>query len=250
MPIPLATGYCNERWRQAVDVMLEKITGISKTNKLRIIQLLEADLNQVLRCAFTRNIIKLANNTPCVISADQYGLSRQTCTTPVLNKLLTVQLLIQKKISGIMFHNDAKGCYGRIISAITLACLRRIGYSKNSVKLLGSLWAQLEHHVCTWSGVSDKSYSSTLEKLIYGIGQGSCSSPILWALLNQILLTALGEEFHCIHLISIDGSSDTTMPGDSFVDDTTTGATPDDCNAEPADRGFKELTEEEEKLVA
>jgi hypothetical protein len=48
MKIPLATGYCPERWRQAVDAMLEKISGISKTNKLQIIQLLEADMNQVL----------------------------------------------------------------------------------------------------------------------------------------------------------------------------------------------------------
>jgi hypothetical protein len=91
--------------------------------------------------------------------------------------------------------------------------------------------------------VSDKSYSSTLEKLLYGIGQGSCSSPILWALLNQLLLTALGEEFECIHLISIDGSSDTTRPGDSFVDVTITGETSDDCNAEPTDQDVKELTD-------
>jgi hypothetical protein len=34
MKIPLATGYFPERWRQAVDVMLEKIPDISKANKL------------------------------------------------------------------------------------------------------------------------------------------------------------------------------------------------------------------------
>jgi hypothetical protein len=56
MTIP--SGYCPERWSQAVDVILAKILGISKTNKLRIIQPLEADLNQVLWCAFARNIRK------------------------------------------------------------------------------------------------------------------------------------------------------------------------------------------------
>jgi hypothetical protein len=34
------------------------------------------------------------------------------------------------------------------------------------------------------------------------------------------------------------------------VDDTTTGAATHDCNAEPADKDIKKLTEEEEKLVA
>jgi hypothetical protein len=48
MSIPLAEGFCPKRWRQAIDIMLEKIPGFPRINKLRIIQLLEADLNQVL----------------------------------------------------------------------------------------------------------------------------------------------------------------------------------------------------------
>jgi hypothetical protein len=60
----------------------------------------------------------------------------------------------------------------------------------------------------------------------------------------------LGEEFYCIHLVSINGTSNTTRPGESFVDDTTMGATKDECTAEPTDKDIKELTDEEEKLVA
>jgi hypothetical protein len=179
MAIPLAEGVCPKRWRQAIDIMLEKLPGVSRINKLIIIQLLEADLNQVLRSAFARNISKLAQETPGIISEHQYGRSHQTCLTPVLNKLLTVQLLIQKKTNGIVFNNDAKGCYDRIVSGIALAALRRIGYSKNSVRMLGLLWAQLEHHVATGFGVSDASYKSTMDKLLYGTYQGSCSSPIV-----------------------------------------------------------------------
>jgi hypothetical protein len=86
--IPLAEGFCPELWRQAIDIMLENIPGVPRINKLRIIQLLEADLNQVLRSAFARNISKLAQETPGIISEHQYGRSHQTCLTPVLNKLL------------------------------------------------------------------------------------------------------------------------------------------------------------------
>jgi hypothetical protein len=143
--VPLATGFCPERWKKAIDVMLEKIPGVVRSNKLRIIQLLEADLNQVLRIAFARNIAKLAKNTKGIISDNQYGRAHATCMTPVLNKLLTVQLLIQKRTKGIVFDNDTKGCYDRIISGVALASLRRLGYSKESVKMLGLLWAQMEH---------------------------------------------------------------------------------------------------------
>jgi hypothetical protein len=161
-----------------------------------------------------------------------------------------VQILIQKKTNGIVSNNDGKGCYDRIASGIVLAALRRIGYSKNSVWMLGLLWAQLEHHVATGFGVSDTSLKSTMDKLLYGIGQGTCSSPIVWALLNQLLLTALCEEFDCISLVSVDGTTTDTRPGDSFVDDTTTGATDDNHNLEQIPSSVRGLTQEKESLVA
>jgi hypothetical protein len=40
---------------------------------------------------------------------------------------------------------------------------------------------------------------------IYGIGQGSCVSPILWDLPNQLLIAALGKKYDCIRLIAVDG---------------------------------------------
>jgi hypothetical protein len=122
---------------------------------LWIIQLLEADLNRVLRIAFARSISKLAKG---IISDHQYDRAHATCMTPVLNKLLTVQLLIQKRTEGIIFDNDDKGCYDMIIIGVALVALRRLGYSEESVKMLGLLWAQMEHHVCTGFGVSDKTY--------------------------------------------------------------------------------------------
>jgi hypothetical protein len=90
MTVPLTTGFCPERWKQAVDVMLENIPGVPRSNKLRIIQLLEADLNQVLRIAFARNISRLAKEHSGIISEHQYGRANKTYLTPVLKKLLTV----------------------------------------------------------------------------------------------------------------------------------------------------------------
>jgi hypothetical protein len=242
MTVPLDAGFCPNRWKQAVDVMLEKVPGIRRSDKLRIIQFLEADLNQVLRIAFARNITRLAKYHEGIISEHQYGRAHKTCMTPVINKLLTIQILTQKKVEGIVFDNDAKGCYNMIISGIALICLKRIGYSSNYVRMLGLLWAQLEHHIETGYGVSDKTYSSTLEKLLYGIGQGGCASPILWALLNQLLLPALGNKSDCIILIPVDGVEERVHPGDAFVDDTTTGVTNDDTTSDPVDAEVTALT--------
>jgi hypothetical protein len=69
-------------------------------------------------------------------------------------------------------------------------------------------------------------------------------------LLNQLLLAALGEEFDCISLVSVDGKTTDTRPGDSFMDDTTTGSTDDNHNLDPIPSSFRGLTQEEESLVA
>jgi hypothetical protein len=97
--------------------------------------------------------------------------------------------------------------------------------------------------------VSDISYSSTVEKLLYGIGQGSCSSPIMWALLNKLILTSLEEKYECIALVSVDKSTISTRPGDSFVDDTLTGTTDDDVTKDPSLIEEKDLTSDEEAMV-
>jgi hypothetical protein len=111
--VPLDAGFCPERWKQAVDGMLEKVPAISRSDKLRIIQLLEADHNQVLRIAFARNITRLVKEHEGIISEHQYRRAHKTCMTPVLKKMLTIQLLMQKKVEGIVCDNVAKGCYDK-----------------------------------------------------------------------------------------------------------------------------------------
>jgi hypothetical protein len=89
--IPPETVFCPEQWRQAVDIIIEKIPVIARTNKLRVIQLLQADLNQVLRAVFARNVTTLAQNHKGVISEHQSGRSHRKCISLILNKLLTIK---------------------------------------------------------------------------------------------------------------------------------------------------------------
>jgi hypothetical protein len=100
----------------------------------------------------------------------------------------------------------------------------------------------LEHHIATGYGVSDKTYSSTLDKLLYIIGQGGCASTLIWVLLNQLLRTALDNKCDCIRLIAVDGVEEHVCLGDAFVDDTTTGVTNDDTTIDPVDVEVTDLT--------
>jgi hypothetical protein len=67
--------------------------------------------------------------------------------------------------------------------------------------------------------------------------------------LNQLILTALEEKYECITLVSVDKSTIITRPGDSFVDDTTTGTADDDVTKHPVPIDERELTSDEEAIV-
>jgi hypothetical protein len=71
----------------------------------------------------------------------------------------------------------------------------------------------------------------------------------MWALLSQLILTALEEKYECITLVSVDKSTISTRPGESLVDDTATGTTDDNVMTDPVPIEDKELPSDEEEMV-
>jgi hypothetical protein len=51
--------------------------------------------------------------------------------------------------------------------------------------------------------------------------------------LEPIDTYSIGETFKCITLVSVDKSKTSTIPGDSFVDDTAMGVASGNTNREP-----------------
>jgi hypothetical protein len=62
-------------------------------------------------------------------------------------------------------------------------------------------------------------------------------------------MAAPGEKFECIKVVSVDNSKKHRRPGDSFVDDATTGVTSDDTAREPVQLEEKYLTTDEVELI-
>jgi hypothetical protein len=62
-------------------------------------------------------------------------------------------------------------------------------------------------------------------------------------------MTALGEKFECIKLVSVDNSKINTSPGDSFIDNTTNGVTSDDTSRELVPLEETDLMTDEVDLI-
>ena len=62
MSIPFKLGFTLDRWLNALQVMLEKIKGTARLDKLWVIQLMEADLNMMLCIIFGHRLIHRAED--------------------------------------------------------------------------------------------------------------------------------------------------------------------------------------------
>jgi len=100
--IPMLTGISPQRWRHALNVMLEKVAGNCSVEKLRIIMLFKADFhnnNKWLGRAVMRNAETLDEVAP-----EQYGSrSRKAAGTQCLNKRLFYDYIRAMRIPAALF---------------------------------------------------------------------------------------------------------------------------------------------------
>ena len=71
MRMPFMHGLCVARWAKCINVMLEKKKGVRKIHQLRIIGLVEADLNTALKLFFAKQMIK--NSEVTELTEEQSG---------------------------------------------------------------------------------------------------------------------------------------------------------------------------------
>jgi hypothetical protein len=229
MSMPYAVGFSPERWQKVIDVMLEKEPGNPKIHHLCIISLIESDYNQSQRILIARRLSHRMEDMQ-LIPDMQYG-SRpgKLCITPVLNKQLRHNIIIQTKQTAAVIENDAVGCYDRLMNPLLLLAMRWLGIPRTLTLSIARTWSHTLHSIKTAYGISSVSYENTPTTPLFGPGQGSTTGPTLWqvsfALLKNSALAAgtelMGDNEPIVPLIldSPDNSIHIKNPGEAFVDD-------------------------------
>ena len=220
MSIPLITGYCPVAWQKAVDVMIPKKQTSTHVTKLRIIVLFHSMFNMINKI-IGRLVIKRADDLG-LIPAEAYG-SRpgRRANVCALNKVLTYDILRQKRIPAALCSNDAISCYDRIVHAVASLCMQRLGVSAATCKLMFGTLQHIQHHVSTAYGMSDTPYGG-IEIPLQGVGQGNGAGPAIWLIMTIPLINLLRDK-------GFGFKSTTVLTGESyrfvcytFVDDTDT----------------------------
>ena len=207
-----------QRWKKILQVMLCKIPGNFQLDKMRVINLIEADINMFLRLTwgkkFVRNILKYDQFLP-----EQMGnRPGYQCSSAVLSKVVSFDLIRLLRASATVFNNDAKACYDRIIPFLSLLCCQHFGLPSVAADFLNQFLSQAEYHVRTCYGTSEEFYNNYVQA-IFGVLQGSGSAPSIWLAMSLILIRSYKNKFTTTSIPNPTGDILLQKIIDAFVDD-------------------------------
>jgi hypothetical protein len=219
--IPFQFGFSPSRWRIAIDTMLEKTPGNPHLSKLRIIQLIEADFNTGLKIIWSRRLRSTLRRSTTLDDAQHGCRPSRSTIEPTLNKILTYDISRISRSEGVFVENDASAAFDRIIPALSVLTSYAHGIPFAACLCLFLTTTQLRHHIRTAHGISASSYVSTNNNPLFGCGQGSGASPIIWILSINLLFSATSFAYqHGTSISSPTHNINHERTFDAFVDDT------------------------------
>jgi hypothetical protein len=89
------------------------------------------------------------------------------------------------------------GCYDCMTNNLLLLELHPLGLQT---------WMQAVHHIHMKYGISEANYMNSIERQLFGPGQGSTIGPFLWLLLLTLIVTLLLPSTPQTCLNSVDGT--------------------------------------------
>ena len=218
--IPLRTGHAYSYWKKGIDCVLPKKKHSNKIDALRTIVLLEASFNFTSK-TLSRKVAaqaELQNG----FAEEQFGSRKDhRAIDHALNKRVTLDLLRQFKMPGVLRPNDLKSCYDRICHNIASLCMRRQGLAESESVCMFSTLQHLEHTIRCAYGDSTKTYGNELWAVpMQGVLQGNGAGPVIWAVVSSPILQIMrAKGYGTFFKASISGS-EIRLVGYAFVDDT------------------------------
>jgi len=144
--LPMKMGYLPNRWRDSLNVMLEKTPGNFNVEKLQIILLFKADFNANNKWLVW--VVMINMETLDLLADKQYGSCQyKVAVLQCLNKGLFYNLIRQWRRLAALCSNDAKSCYDWITLLAVALCLCRLSAPINAVQSMKKMIHGINHHI-------------------------------------------------------------------------------------------------------
>jgi hypothetical protein len=220
MKIAILIGKPLQRWTEVTTVMIEKIPGNPKIDKMRVIHLFEVDYNLILKVMWARKTIWKAYQNNILNQGQAGSKPGSRAIDVVLNKEMkyTYAKLTRTPIATI--DNDTKSCIDRILCNVAMLISQHFGVPQKICELHATTLKQTTFKIRTALGDSTRTYQHTKTTPIHGTGQGSCSSPAIWLMISSFLMDLLNKNAHGIKMHDFTTTSYIQQWIEGFVDDT------------------------------
>ena len=240
-------GISYTRWQTIVNAMLEKDPGEPKIHRLCVIHLYEADYNLILGNKW-RELCQQATKQR-TINPHAYGSSPgHTAQEPVFMEEMKHEICRMSLKPLVQNDNDASSCYDRIIMNAAGICSRQHGMHRNICIVNGRTLKEAKYHLKTQLGVSEEFYQHCEFYPIYGSGQGSGNSPVIWLVISSVLYDCYEERAHGALFETVDRTVSIRLYMVGFVDDAN-GQTNDFANPiQPSPEKLNEMSRHDVQL--
>jgi hypothetical protein len=121
-----------------------------------------------------------------LLNGNQFGcLPGREALTPAFMEELQWEIARSSRRSLLRSDFDATSCFDQIIPSIASLVSRSYGMHRTLCIVHARFLEDAKYLLRTKLGISEESYSHCEEYPIYGTGQGSSNSPVLWALISS-----------------------------------------------------------------
>ncbi|KAI2512752.1 hypothetical protein MHU86_1540 [Fragilaria crotonensis] len=214
----LERGYTYRRWHTVANTILFKDKNNVRIHRTRVIHIYEADYNLTLGIKW--RIALYQAEALRELNEGQYGSRpRRNAQDPVLIEELQFEISRASRKMLVQTNYDATACYDRIIPNLAMMVSKKFGVSPFSTLTNAKTLQLAEYHIRTDSGLAETGYTHSDEWPIYGTGQGSGNSPMIWCFLSSVLFDCYEEISHSAQYCRPDRSEHMTIGMIGFVDD-------------------------------
>ena len=154
------------------------------------------------------------------LNEGQYGSRpRRNAVDPVFIEELQFEISRASRKMLVQTNYDATSCYDRIIPNLAMMVSRKYGVPKVITQSNARTLETAEYRIRTELGISAHGYTHSDEQPIYGTGQGSGNSPMIWCFLSSVLFNCYDELAYAAQYCNPDRSHQINLGMIGFVDD-------------------------------
>jgi hypothetical protein len=214
----LERGYSYQRWQKVANTILFKEQSNIKIHRTRVIHLYEADYNLVLGLKWRAALYQAEVSK--ILHDGQFGSRpRRNAVDPVMLEELQLEVSRAIRKMFLQLNYDATACYDRILPNLATVVSQQHGVHKQVTLVNARTLQHAAYHIRTATGLLSTSYKHNADSPIYGTGQGSANSPMIWCFLSSVLYQCYDTKAFEAKYSNPDRSNQVSMSMLGFVDD-------------------------------